>query len=86
MAIGITHRKWFILLATAAITTFLVMLINKPKEYEPVERVFLEKQAIVFGEVADKPDKNWRGLSKNEVCIWKTIINDINVILSRQIN
>jgi glycoprotein 3-alpha-L-fucosyltransferase len=66
MAIVTTNRKWFIILTTAAITTFLVMTINSNR----YERVVYEKHSIILVEKELPPrtvDKNWRGLDKKEI-------------------
>jgi hypothetical protein len=66
MAIVTTNRKWFIILTTAAITTFLVMTINSNR----YERVVYEKHSIILVEKELPPrtvDKNWRGLDKKQI-------------------
>ncbi|XP_044272624.1 alpha-(1,3)-fucosyltransferase 7-like [Tribolium madens] len=68
MAVVISQRKWFILLATATTTTILLMLINKPNfqaidYHEQRSTLFLEKITLKN----EKPGKNWRGLTETEI-------------------
>jgi hypothetical protein len=79
MAIVTTNRKWFIILTTAAITTFLVMTINSNR----YERVVYEKHSIILVEKELPPrtvDKNWRGLDKKEVV---TLENNQNLLCNK---
>ncbi|XP_063915585.1 alpha-(1,3)-fucosyltransferase 7-like [Zophobas morio] len=71
--VGITNKRWFILLATATTTMFLVMVIYKPKYYEPIiiennKIVPMYENVINFSEprMSKKPLQNWRGLTKNQ--------------------
>ncbi|EFA08198.2 Glycoprotein 3-alpha-L-fucosyltransferase A-like Protein [Tribolium castaneum] len=69
MAVVLSQRKWFILLATATTTTILLMLINKPNfqaiDFNSEQRTTLLLEKITLSN--EKPEKNWRGLSEKEI-------------------